>query len=270
MEGRLRDAEFSQKSRNVKNNMTVDIQGCTHVEVPSDLFIPIFVLTRDRIISLQKALDSYRRRIETRFEIIILDHHSSYPPMVRFLDQLRKDNTTVFSLEKVNWHDAMGEADTIIRRYLDQQPSVEYYVVTDPDIALLRSLPDALIFYAGLLRSCSQIKVVGPSLQISDIPASYKQTIGHGRSAFEWEKQFWTKVPNMATWNDVGYHLVPAGIDTTFAMRRRGLNFARLQSPSYRVYAPYGAVHLDWYGNSTNLTADKVYYNEHSHNVNHW
>lgn len=68
----------------------------------------------------------------------------------------------------------------------------------------------------------------------------------------QWEKQFWAEgSPPMATWNMIGYHIGISPIDTTFAMRRRGYRFARLQRPSIRAYAPYAAVHVDWYQNSS-------------------
>eukprot|EP00571_Detonula_confervacea_P016822 CAMPEP_0172300408 /NCGR_PEP_ID=MMETSP1058-20130122/2511_1 /TAXON_ID=83371 /ORGANISM="Detonula confervacea, Strain CCMP 353" /LENGTH=65 /DNA_ID=CAMNT_0013010179 /DNA_START=23 /DNA_END=217 /DNA_ORIENTATION=+ len=59
-------------------------------------------------------------------------------------------------------------------------------------------------------------------------------------------------------------------IDTTFAMRRRDESFKRLSGPSLRAYAPYAAVHVDWYDDSENLPEDKVFYKNRQSGVNNW
>ena len=261
------DVDHSEKRM---NNVTVDLNNCVYATVPNDLFIPVFVMTRDRVSSLKIALDSYYQTFESPFEIIILDHFSTYPPMLAYLEQLRHTNVTVVSLTKNDWGNALGEANAIIQNYLSEHPFVEYYVVTDPDIAFLRSMPNALLFYAGLLKSCPEVRVVGPALLISDIPAENTKT-WRGKSPYDWEKQYWTAVPNTVTWNGVGYHVTSAKIDTTFAMRRRNLPFGRLQMPSLRAYAPYAANHVDWYFDSTNLPPDKVHYlQRQQQGVNSW
>ena len=75
----------------------------------------------------------------------------------------------------------------------------------------------------------------------------------------------------MATWNGLGYHFVNKPIDTTFAMFRRDAKFKRLAGSSLRAYAPYAAVHVDWYSDSKNISADKIYHkNKQAGKVNHW
>jgi hypothetical protein len=193
-----------------KNTIEVDIENCLKsiVSIPSDLFVPIFVLTRDRISSLKTALNSYQRTFNSPYEIIILDHNSTYPPMVQYLHELNiVQNLSVILLGEGTWDGALVEARDIIQDYLGQHPGIEFYVFTDPDIAFLRTAQDVLLFYAGILQSCPDIKIVGPSLQISDIPEFYtKKTLGE-ISVFEWEKQFWN-VPSVATWNGMFFCLI--------------------------------------------------------------
>jgi len=55
-----------------------------------------------------------------------------------------------------------------------------------------------------------------------------------------------------------------------FAMRRRDESFKRLSGPSLRAYAPYAAVHVDWYDDSENLPEDKVFYKNRQSGVNNW
>ena len=253
------------------NTFSTDRTGCEPITLPKDTFVPIFVLSRDRLTSLRTALESYSKSIETPYDVIILDHHSSYKPMLAYLDELRQNGTEVVPLQSESWNDALNEASSQIVSYLKERPDVQYYVFTDPDIALPRVHPDILLFFAALLKSCPDYMAVGPHLQISDIPEEYTNPAYGG--AANWESQFWkTHLPHMATWNGAGQHFSDEPIDTTFAMRRRNLPFARLQSPSARVFAPYAAAHTDWYFNSTDLPEDKVWYKDHlpDASVNNW
>jgi len=254
----------------IANTMTVDIKGCVPAVVCNDVSIPIFVFTRDRITSLQEALESYKN-FTSSYEIIILDHFSTYPPMLTYLTELNSTiGVQVHALKKPNWFHALQESADIIEEYLVANSDVQFYVFTDSDISMFRSAPDTLLYFAGVLNSCKQINVIGPQLQISDIPDSYsdKAKVMHGHGV---RQHFWHTVPNMATWNRVGYNLAIHPIDTTFAMRRRGYRFGRLQMPAIRAYAPYSAVHIDWYYNSSSLPADKIWYLNHSQQgVNNW
>jgi len=257
------------EDRSVMNG--IDIQNCQYAEVPNDLFVPIFVMTRDRVSSLQKSLQSYWDTIQSPYEIFILDHNSSFPPMVNYLQQLAAtQNVSVIPLVQEAWGDALKEANQFIRGYLDLHPHVSFYVYTDPDIAFMRSAPDILLFYAAVLSSCPEYKVVGPGLQISDIPSNFTKQLPNGQSVRERHSKYWKEVPNIATWNGIGYHVAKHPIDTTFAMFRRNTPFERLTRPSLRAYAPYAAVHVDWYDDSSNLPADKIYYMQRQSGVNNW
>ena len=256
------------------NTMTTDLENCTNATVLSNTSIPIFVMTRDRVSSLRASLNSYWSTFHSPFEIIILDHNSTYPPMVQYLLELETvHNISVVSLQREGFYRALSEAAAIIQTYLDQHPSIKFWVFTDPDISFLRTAPDALLFYAGLLQSCPKIMIVGPGLQISDIPPHFKKRHPkRNESVQERFKILWTSVPNIATWNGLGYHVAKHPIDTTFAMRRRDeRTFGdRLQKPTLRCYAPYAAVHVDWYDDSDNLSADKIFYTARQKGISHW
>ena len=55
-----------------------------------------------------------------------------------------------------------------------------------------------------------------------------------------------------------------------FAMRRRHVPMIRLLGPYLRAYAPYAAVHVDWYDDSKNLPKDKIFYKKRQSGVNNW
>jgi hypothetical protein len=255
----------------VKNSsMITDWKGCSPVpvSVPHDTLIPIFILSRDRLNYLRHAIQSYNHTISSPYEVIVLDHHSTYPPMLDYLRELNSSGTRVLHLQQHLFLQVLDESADIINGYLDDHPEMNYYVYTDSDIALERTAPDVLLFYAGILNSCPELKVVGPHLQISDIPSSYSKH----ELAVETHAKFWTKIiPQMATWNGIGYHFSNLPIDTTFSMRRRGQRFARLTDPCVRTFAPYAAVHVDWYTDDNNTLEDKMWYLNHSEvDINHW
>ena len=52
--------------------------------------VPIFVLTKDRLTSLQELLLSIAETLEDPYEIVIHDDNSTYAPMVTFLTQLQR------------------------------------------------------------------------------------------------------------------------------------------------------------------------------------
>ena len=129
--------------------------------------------------------------------------------MVQFLHELEfVQNLSVISLGEGTWDVALVEARDIIQDYLGQHPGIEFYVFTDPDIAFLRMAQDVLLFYAGILQSCPEIKTVGPSSKILDIPEFYTKNGTGYISVFKWEKQFLNAVPSMATWNGMFFCLI--------------------------------------------------------------
>lgn len=253
------------------STLSSDFPNCSSVTVSPDIFIPIFILTRDRLSSTRATIQSYRKTLSSQFEIIVLDHNSTYPHILQYFKKQQEHyNLTIHHLYNDDWDTTMEKANGIIQAYLEQRPEVKYYVFTDPDIAFLRTNPDALLFYAGLLDSCPWLNVVGPHLQISDIPAIYQRKYLSNYSVYEWESQYWKTVPHMATWKGSGYHVSEQLIDTTFGMRRRDLKLARITCPCVRAYAPYAAVHVDWYFDTENPPKDKEWYLKRQRGVNNW
>jgi len=248
-------------------NFSSDLKDCNHISIPSDLFVPILVLSRDRVGTLKKSVESYQQTFATPYEIIVLDHNSTYPPMLEYIKRKQDEKQfTVHFLQSQLWDDALVESSRFIEQYLKAHPHAEYYVFTDPDIAFYNTRSDALLFFAANLASCSKIRVVGPGLVISDIPDHYKDKN---------PEKMWGDTPNLATWKGIRYHVVRQPIDTTFAMRRRKTIYARMQhgGTTLRAYAPYVATHTDWYLNSNKLPEDKVWYLNHlgvNRMINHY
>jgi hypothetical protein len=215
------------------HTLTVDIPGCIGNigKVSSDDEIPIFILNRDRLSNLQNALRSYKR-LSSLWYVIICDHNSTYPPMLKYLNELTLSGTEVWRIQAQDWGEGLREMSNKIVHYLQFRPNLRHYVITDPDIILNGTSPDMLLFFAAVLEACPRVDVIGPALQISNIPQHYaKKTV-----VYKHESQFWTSVPATANWKEVSYHLVFQPIDTTFAMRRRTQPFQRLGGSMMRAY----------------------------------
>jgi hypothetical protein len=235
------------------------------VRVPSNIEIPIFILVRDRLNDLREALSSYKT-LSSRWYAIICDHNSTYPPLLKYLADLKASGVEVWYIRSQTWEGALKEMATNIKIYLKLRPHLQYYVVTDPDISLNHTAPDLLLFQAAVLKACPSIQVIGPSLQISNIPDYYTKKA----QVYKRQSPFWTSVPATATWDDINYHIAIHPIDTTFALRRSTTPFVRLEGLAARTYAPYMATHLPWYMNNSNPSEDYLWYLKYQLNVNHW
>jgi len=228
--------------------------------------IPIFIITCDRVGCLQATIDSYKKCIASPFEIVIHDNNSTYKPLLDYLKQLEQEGITVYhSTKSVTVEEQLNSVAQSIDDWFTSH-SASYYVVTDPDIALEGNCEDILELFAYLLDTVKDIEVVGPMLRIDDIPDFYplKQ-----RAISRHTEQFWHKKPLTLRCRNKTIQYQSALIDTTFGMYRRGFRFHRL-CKGYRIYAPYGARHLDWYINPAQMEEDQIYYLQHASGVSHW
>jgi hypothetical protein len=186
--------------------------------------------------------------------------------MVKYLNELAFTGVEIWYSGNRSWLEMLNDLSTNITRYLKQRPHLRYYIVTDPDIGLNGTADDLLLFMAGILNACPRVDVVGPALQISNLPTYYEKR----DAVYKHESQFWTTVPGTAMWKDKAFHLAVQPLDTTFALRRSTFAFRRLTGVSVRTYAPYMAIHLDWYLNSSSPDNDYQWYLRNQRDVNHW
>jgi hypothetical protein len=202
--------------------------------------------------------------MSTPYSIVIHDNGSTYPPLLRYLEELKAQGTTVYREEM---HD--GDIYAALNRSIDrwyQEDDSPYFVVTDPDIELLGQ-DDLLDCYIHILET-KGFEAVGPELLIDDIPDYYplKEFVqqDHG-----WE--FWSQNPAPTIefrGREVSYtDRLPNGdytiIASTFAVHRKGFRVQH-DKRSARCYPPYAARHLDWYINPGALTDDFRYYLRHA------
>lgn len=222
--------------------------------------IPIFIISHDRFTTLKQTIESFKQ-IKRPYEIVIHDNSSTFPPLIEYLKELnKKEDVTVYFSKK----NSLAAVTETVTDFMKKSKS-DYYVVTDPDIRLLEIDDDILDVYIHLLNKF-KVTVVGPMLQIDDIPDHYplkkKAIASH-------TKQFWRKKPSVTKWKGKSIKYQKAPIDTTFGIYRRSFRFKRLNN-GIRVYKPYSAQHLDWYIDPKNMEEDQKYYLKSSSEIGHW
>ncbi len=226
--------------------------------------IPIFIISYNRLSVLKQSIGSYRE--VQGHHIVIHDAGSTYGPLMEYLGELEQQGATVYRNRRpIVRDDDLNSVNETVQHWLEQHPAVNYYVVTDPDIALEEGCADILDFYRSMLDG-HKVDVVGPMLRIDDIPDHYplKKRAIEGHTA-----QFWHKNPETTIWRSVAVGYQYAAIDTTFALYPRRLRFQRLRS-GIRTYRPYWAKHLDWYMDPDNLSEDQKLYLRTASDVSHW
>jgi len=233
------------------------------------LHIPIFLIAKERIRSLQLMIDSIYL-LTSSFEVIILDQGSTYPPMLRFLKSVGRNyiNMSVVIQKSNDMHGLENNVAAAVASYRKNHPEVEFYVVSDADLSLRGCEHDILPFFAACLNACPHVVQIGTSLRIDNIQQSSSLKMGTKNiKTADWELQFWDARKHMiAEWdngrgNSHFVNLFEAAIDTTFAMRRMHSQFKRLQRPCIRAGAPYMSEHIPWY--SLKPSPDESWYMQH-------
>jgi len=226
--------------------------------------IPIFIITCDRLEVLKKCVKSMDK-IETPHEIVFVDFNTTYKPTLQWMVDSGHE---IYYERKIKDSSQLDLVCGPVEEYFKKHPKSKY-VVTDCDIEL-NCKGDILDKYSEILdstlspkdhpREKSPIGVVGPMLEVQDIPNHYPKKdmvqVSHLR--------FWQKGRSLYC----GLEAIYDQIDTTFGMYREGLKFKRLQM-GLRTMPPYSAKHLPWY--SKELTEDEVYYKKHNQNhISSW
>jgi len=214
--------------------------------------VPIFIIVRDRLEALKRSIDSYHNCIKTPFEIVIHDNDSTYAPTVSFLKQIEEQGA------KVYWNKTndIRSVNNSVSDWMEKHKNVKYFIITDPDVALDEASGNILDFYKALLVANQHAQVVGPMLEIDNLPDYYPLKKEVIKSHYY---QFWQHVPTSLEYGGKKCRVQRAAIDSTFGMYRRGYIWNG-PAVGIRTHAPYAALHLDWYLDPSNLSEDQEYY----------
>jgi hypothetical protein len=223
--------------------------------------VKAFVICRDRPTYTRQCV---RALLDAGLDVHIIDHGSSYPPMLRYLMEVSHDvevtlNGTARAQEI--WYDG-----TLRRHVVDGEP----FIVTDCDIVPAPDCPaDWVHEMADLLHAYPRHVKVGLSLKTDDLPDHYE----HADRVRAWEAKYQTALlPELfRPWNGPQYvRVYQASVDTTLAMYRWPPGMFKLD-PALRMAPPYSALHLPWYADSANPSDEDLYYGSHAlEDASHW
>ncbi len=240
--------------------------------------IPLFVIVKDRIKVLEQAMESWLALIKSPIEIILLDQESTYPGMIEWLEEKKKEGIRVFHLK--NTEPVHGNKFPLIGGPIRQvcgEMDVPYYVLTDPDIMFESIDGNILEFYTYFLKTHPGYEAIGPMLVIDDIPDYYpfKDEVIKRHTPFWQATGLYSVIgrPQLIKYKKkiIQYQISP--IDTTFALRRPVGKRIDYTPNAVRTRNPYTAKHLDWYIDPNNLSEDQQYYIDTSlthKGISHW
>ena len=204
--------------------------------------IPVFVVNRNRLGALRRLVD-WLCAAGTR-RVVIMDNASDYPPLLQYYEQLPEGVKVMRLAENhgpyVLWQQGVNEV-------LDTP-----YVVTDSDVVPADFCPpDLIAVLLDRLRRWPDAKKVGMALRIDNLPDCY----GEADTVRKWESQFWE--------HPVAPGAFAAPVDTTFALYPARSEFSN-EPCNVRLGHPYIAEHTPWYVDENALSAEELYYREHT------
>jgi hypothetical protein len=190
---------------------------------------PCVIITRDRASYTRRCLSSLARYSD-QLDLHIVDHGSTWWPMLQLLEDLEEDEG--FTVHRRGDHGPRSLWDWDgLRDIVGDRP----YLVTDPDIELDETCPDDWLSQMGGALAEGYAKV-GLGLRLDDLPDTPRSL-----RVADWEGRFWATPGPRGD----GY-LAP--VDTTLALYPPLGDQPRFHlGPALRLAPPYLAHHLPWY-----------------------
>lgn len=237
----------------------VSLSECRSASRP----IPIFIISYNRPYYLLRAVKSYLA-LDAPVQIVIHDNGSDDKRARDLLDELEQmPRIRVVRSGKVYRPDELNGLNATVADFFAPWAEPSRYVVSDCDIDLSATKPDALNIYGALLDVVREAECAGPMLTVRDIASDYPL---RNEVMNRHVKEFWQRQPEWVTVSGTKVAVLrQACIDTTFALHRAGEPFRRLKF-GVRVYFPYEAKHLDWYEPSPS----EAYSSSAAPDIAHW
>lgn len=189
---------------------------------------PCIVITRDRVSYTRLCIASLERFAD-RLDIFIVDHGSTWPTMIEYLDS---SPHPVWRLETRSPHAlwTWGQLGSIV--------GGNPYLVTDPDVVFDDDCPDDWLELLNVeLHEMHDAVKIGLGLRIDDLQGAPLH-----EKVYAWESMFWVR----RTWSKRAW---AAPVDTTLALYRNLELMPGFKiTPAARLDAPYLLRHLPWYG----------------------
>lgn len=170
----------------------------------------------------------------------IVDNASTAPEMLLCLQQMEAQG-----VEIIHRSENSGPHLFLDAAFYANLP--EYFVITDPDLALNPHLPATFLEDLLALTEQHQIGKAGFALDISDRSAMRQENFvicDKVLKIWEWEEQFWTQPLPPLPGGDPVYN---ADIDTTFALYNKRYFDPGQHYRAVRVAGRFTCRHLPWY-----------------------
>ena len=175
------------------------------------------------------------RRFDGVDGITIIDHDSSYPPLLEWYETC--------GCKVIHGKNDRGSKGAF--RHVDNS---DWHVVTDCDLDMSTVPTDALVQLRAVLEDHPKITKAGLSLELGDLPRTPMCDLVR-----TWELNFWTeRFPE-----DSRFWV--ADIDTTLAVYRPKATWGGY-GPALRFDRPYTARHTPWYWDLEHLTDEQRHY----------
>lgn len=192
--------------------------------------IPVYIIAYNNLTFVQRFVSQVRR---LTYKIVILDNHSSYPPMLEWYDLLESGVDEQLSV--IRFADNYGHS--IVDEYKEQIGLPDVFVLSDPDLELSDEMPDDAIDRMFALSVKYKRRRVGLALSLADshlfIPEDQQELV-------QFESQYW----NFPI-EDSDYQLFIAPTDTTFHLRN--YSYDDNWYINIRIAGQYTCRHLPWY-----------------------
>lgn len=185
--------------------------------------------------------------------VLIADSGSTFPPMLRFLSELKTEGKIVLEFDA-----NVGPRVFYEDRWLYSQLP-DTFILTDSDLEFNRSMP---VDFLKVLESISaelEVGKVGLALSISDskLFRDDKFTIGLKEYTIrEWEEQFW----QFRIFSQGSENVFSANVDTTFAYYNKKYFDRKNPYQAVRLAGEFTVRHLPWYRDQIIPEEEAVFY----------
>lgn len=187
---------------------------------------PCFIITRDRVSYTRPCIESLSKYPD--LDIHIVDHGSTYGPMLDYLDTLSYP---------IHWRGNCAPHSLWRWQKLEEIVKDSTYVVTDPDVVIDDSCPDDwLLRLQFQLERWLRPRKAGLGIRLDDLPRNEL-----GMAVRGWEERFW----DIPGGDGVSFK---APVDTTLALYQPLSLYPDFNLfPAVRLAPPYLIRHLPWY-----------------------
>ena len=187
--------------------------------------------------------------------ICLVDNGSTYPPMLRFLEEAERSATVIRNGNN------SGPREIVLSA-VDSDCVPDIFCVTDPDLEFNARLPENFLAELASLTKTYKLGKAGFALRLDDMHMMHQKKftiLGKEWHVHEWEEQFW-KEP-MEPLRD-GSPVFRAIIDTTFAVYNKRHFTPNSFYLAARVAGNYTCRHLPWYRASGLPAEEERYYRQ--------